>query len=157
MNRDDTLDTKDWQLLKALHANARLSFSELAKSVKLSVPATAERVRKLEDKGVITGYSVQLDLKKLERPLKAVIRFQGTGQQMKRIAERVGEMPEVIQAFRMTGDTCFMAVVAVTSTDVLEMFLDSLHAFGQTHTSIIVSEPVGSLDIDKLSATMDMS
>ncbi len=136
------LDEKDWQLLQALQENARTPYSELARKVHLSVPTVAERVRRLEDKGVITGYRASIDLTALERPLKAVVRFQGTGTQMTRIADAIKEMSEVIQAFRMTGDTCFMAIIAVTSTAHLESFLDSVSPYGQTQTSVIVSEPV---------------
>lgn len=136
------LDEKDWQLLQALQEKARTPYSELARKVNLSVPTVAERVRRLEDKGVITGYRASIDLTALDRPLRAVVRFQGTGTQMTRIADAIKEMPEVIQAFRMTGDTCFMAIITVASTAHLESFLDSISPYGQTQTSVIVSEPV---------------
>lgn len=144
------LDEKDWQLLQALQEKARTPYSELARKVNLSVPTVAERVRRLEDKGVITGYRASIDLTALDRPLRAVVRFQGTGTQMTRIADAIKEMPEVIQAFRMTGDTCFMAIITVTSTAHLESFLDSVSPYGQTQTSVIVSEPVKNWSISNV-------
>lgn len=150
MKQVGQLDEKDWQILRALQDNARVSYSNLAKRVSLSVPAAVERVHKLEDKGVITGYSARIDLSTLDLSLKAVVRFQGTGTQMSQVAEAVKEMPEVVQAYRMTGDTCFMAIVAVASTSHLETFLDSLSRYGQTRTSIVVSEPVERWAVEKV-------
>ena len=150
MRQNGQLDAKDWQILRVLQDNARVSYSDLAKHVSLSVPATVERVRKLEDKGVITGYGARIDLSTLDLPLKAVVRFQGTGTQMAQVAKAARDMPEVIQAFRMTGETCFMAVVAVASTSHLEAFLDSIGRYGQTQTSIVVSEPVERWSIEKV-------
>jgi Lrp/AsnC family leucine-responsive transcriptional regulator len=144
------LDEKSWLLLQALQQNARTSYSDLARLVGLSVPAVVERIRRLEEEGIITGYRATVSLAPLGRPLKAVVRFQGTGTQMTQIADAVKSMPEVIQAYRMTGDACFMAVVAVASTSHLEAFLDSVSRYGQTQTSIVVSEPVEAWAVEQV-------
>ncbi len=137
------LDEKGKRLLRALQENARASYSNLAKKVGLSVPSVVERIRKFEDAGVITGYHAQVNLSTLGLPIKAVVRFQGTGTQMNEVAKVVQTMPEVTEAYRMTGDTCFMAIVHVPSVNHLEQLLDTMSRYGQTQTSIIVSTPVG--------------
>lgn len=106
------------------------------------MPSVVERVRKLEDAGIITGYRAQVDLGALGLPLIAVVRFHGTGRQMVEVVEVVKTMPEVVQAHRMTGDTCFLAVVAVRSTSHLEALVDRLSRYGETRTSLVVSTPV---------------
>jgi Lrp/AsnC family transcriptional regulator, leucine-responsive regulatory protein len=142
MNHQKLLDSKGRKLLRALQKNARASYSDLAKEVGLSVPSVTERIRKFEDAGIITGYHANVDLSVLGFPVKAVVRFRGTGKQMNEVAKAVKVMPEVVEAYRMTGDTCFMAVIRVYSMTHLEQFLDQMSPYGQTQTSIIVSTPV---------------
>jgi Lrp/AsnC family transcriptional regulator, leucine-responsive regulatory protein len=140
--KTNRLDKTNWKLLETLQQNARVSYSELAKIVNLSVPSVVERVRKLEEMGLILGYHTRVNLAVLGFGLKAVVRFSGTGSQMLEIARVVQSMPEVIEAHRMTGDTCFLAVVQVESTSHLETLLDRMSRYGQTQTSIVVSTPV---------------
>lgn len=135
--------------MQALQQDARISYSDLAKQVGLSVPSVVERVRKLEDAGIITSYRAQVDLGALGLPLTAVVRFHGTGRQMVEVVEAVKTMPEVVQAYRMTGDTCFLAVVAVRSTAHLEALMDRLSRYGETRTSLVVSTPVEGRSADR--------
>jgi Lrp/AsnC family transcriptional regulator, leucine-responsive regulatory protein len=144
------LDEKGIKLLRALQENARASYSDLAKAVGLSVPSVTERIRKFEDAGIITGYHAHVNLGKLGLPIKAVVRFQGTGTQMNEVDKIVRNIPEVVEAHRMTGDTCFMAIVSVASMTHLEQFLDRLSRYGQTQTSIIVSTPVRKRFVDEI-------
>lgn len=137
-----TLDEIGWKLLEALQQNARATYSELARGVGLSVPSVVERVRKLEEAGIISGYHARINLAALGLGVRAVVRFSGTGSQMVEVARAVQAMPEVIEAHRMTGDTCFIATVQVESTAHLEAFLDRVSRYGQTQTSIVVSTPV---------------
>jgi Lrp/AsnC family transcriptional regulator, leucine-responsive regulatory protein len=142
VNKANKLDNIDWRLLELLQKNARTSYSELARTVALSVPSVVERIRKLEAAGIISGYHARVNLAALGRALKAVVRFSGTGSQMLEIAKAVQLMPEVIEAHRMTGDTCFIATVQVVSPKHLEQFLDRMSRYGQSQTSVIVSTPV---------------
>lgn len=142
INKEKQLDAKGRQILEILQKDARISYRELATQVGLSVPSVVERVRKLEDADIITGYYAQVNLGALGSPLTAVVRFHGTGRQMTEVVEAVKTTPEVVQAYRMTGDTCFLAVVAVRSTNHLEALMDRLSRYGETHTSLVVSTPV---------------
>lgn len=155
MNQQKLLDSKGKKLLGALQRNARASYSELAKEVGLSVPSVTERIRKFEDAGIITGYHANIDLSALGFPIHAVVRFQGTGKQMNEVAKAVKTMPEVVEAYRMTGDTCFMAMIRASSIKHLEQFLDSLSSYGQTQTSIVVSTPVEKRFADEIGLAVE--
>jgi Lrp/AsnC family transcriptional regulator, leucine-responsive regulatory protein len=96
--RSQLLDETNWAVLSLLQDNARTPYSKLAKRVGLSVPATIERIRKLEDSGVITGYHAQVDAKKLGLPILAVVRCRGTGTQLAALASRIDKIPRVIKA-----------------------------------------------------------
>jgi len=149
ISKDKQLDAKGWLILKTLQEDARISYRKLAKQVGLSVPSVTERVRKLEDAGIITGYHAQVNRGAIGSPLTAVVRFHGTGRQMTEVVEAVKTLPEVVQAYRMTGDICFLAVVAVRSTDHLEALMDKLSRYGETHTSLVVSTPVEGPRVDR--------
>ena len=75
MDYEGRLDGVDWALLVELQDNARMSYAELGRRVGLTPPAVIERIRRLEDSGVVTGYRVELDMVKVGRPLRAVIRI----------------------------------------------------------------------------------
>lgn len=113
------------------------------------MPATIERIRKLEDAGVITGYHAEVDTKAMGLPLIAMVRFSGTGSQLAALARRVQKIPQVLRAYRMSGDTCFLAVIASASTDRLEKLLDEISSYGQATTSIVVSSPVPRRFVDR--------
>ena len=136
------LDAKGWELLKELQLDARLSFAELGRRVRLSTPAVAERVRNLEAAGVISGYRAELDLKKLGLPILAMIRISAVGDVLPRITAVVRAMPEVLECHRGTGADSFTMKVAVASVEHLEKLIDRLTPFGTTSTSIVLSSPV---------------
>jgi Lrp/AsnC family transcriptional regulator, leucine-responsive regulatory protein len=146
INRDKLLDDKGVQLLRALQENARASYSDLAKSVGLSVPSVTERVRKFEDAGIIKGYHAEVDM---GLPIRAVVRLTGTGTQMAQLAGVIQNMPEVSQAYRMTGESCFLVMVKVASMSHLEAFSERISRYGQAQTSIIVSTVVERQIVDK--------
>src|SRR4030042_4992706 len=75
LDNDKLLDATGWQILRELEANARLSFAELGRRVGLSLPAVAERVRKMEDAGIITGYRAQVDPARVGLPIRAFVRI----------------------------------------------------------------------------------
>jgi Lrp/AsnC family leucine-responsive transcriptional regulator len=136
------LDEINWAVLSALQENARMPYSKLAKRVGLSVPATIERIRKLEDAGIITGYYARVDAKRLGLPILAILRCSGTGTQLTALARRVDKIPQIITAYRMSGDTCFLAIVVAESTEHLEKVLDEISACAQASTSIVASTPL---------------
>jgi Lrp/AsnC family transcriptional regulator, leucine-responsive regulatory protein len=140
------LDEISWHVLEELQKNARISFAELGRRVGLTLPAVAERVRKLEDAGIITGFRAELDPAKIGLPIAAFIRISVVGDVFARIAKAVREMPEVLECHRGTGADSFTLKVAVESVQHLERLIDKLTPFGTTSTSIVLSTLVKNRD-----------
>lgn len=138
----ETLDDTSWSILRLLQENARLSYTELGKQVGLTAPAVAERVRKLEDASIISGYHAEVNLAALGLPISVVIQLRINHGSAKDLVARVREMPEVTTCYNITGNDCYMVVAALASVDHLERILERLGAYGQTTTSLILSAPV---------------
>jgi Lrp/AsnC family leucine-responsive transcriptional regulator len=137
------LDDTDWHLIEALQADARQSFTALGQSVGLSRPAVAERVRRLEDLGVITGYRAVIDPARVGRGISAFVRLRsGNRCDTAAVSAILIDMPEVQECFRGTGDDCFIIKIAVSSIAHLDAVLDQLRDYGSTTTSIILSAVV---------------
>ena len=139
----DVLDAVSWRILCELQDNARLSFSELGRRVGLTPPAVAERVRRLEDAGVITGYRLELNVERLGLPLVAFIRLASRGSQtVAEVSQGMADLSEVLECHHVTGEDCYILKVAVESVRHLEALLERLLRFGSTTTSIVISTPV---------------
>jgi Lrp/AsnC family leucine-responsive transcriptional regulator len=137
------LDTTGWQLLHALQQNARLSYSELGQRVGLSSPAVAERIRRMEDAGIISGYHAEINLAKVGYPITAIIRMSNSpGERCSRFTGYVEDIPEVLTCYRVTGSDALIMKVMASSVEHLEALIDQLSAHGQLTTSIVLSTPV---------------
>jgi len=140
LDRDKLLDSTGWQILRELEANARLSFAELGRRVGLSLPAVAERVRRMEDAGIIMGYQVRLDPIKVGRPISAFVRIRLHDHiTCERLEQLLADLPEVLECHNLTGDDCAIVKVAVPTIPDLEHVIQQLKGFGQTTTSIVLS------------------
>ena len=133
------LDESDRRLVEALDRNARTSTADLARLIGLS---PSDRVRRLEDVGVITGFTVRLDPSALGLGIGAYIRIRPAMGELQRVAQLVTDIPEIIECDRVTGEDCFVAKVFVPRIDDLERVIDKLLPYAQTNTSIIQSSPV---------------
>jgi Lrp/AsnC family leucine-responsive transcriptional regulator len=137
------LDPMDWKLVELLQEDARLSFAELGRRVSLSPPAVAERVRRLELEGVLTGYHAEVDVAKLGFPMQAVIRIIASGKLADQIFHQVRDIPEVLECHRVTGHDSHVVRVAIRSVEHLEDILHRLAPHeGDTITSVILNTPV---------------
>lgn len=132
----------DWALLRELQEDARLSFSELSRRVHLSPPAVAERVRRLEESGVITGYRAHVDLAAAGRPVVALIQMSCYGPGCVLRDPAVPEWPEILEIHRITGDACSVLKVAATSMDAFEALIDRLAPHGRPSSTLILSTPL---------------
>ena len=130
------------RLLEELHADPRLSMSELGRRVGMSAPAVTERVQRLERLGVITGFRMDVDPAALGMPVTAIVRVRPGPGQLPKVAEAARETPQVVECLRITGEDCFILKVLGPSIGQLEEILDRFLLYGQTTTSIVVSEPV---------------
>ena len=133
------LDKMGWHILEELQENGRISFAELGRRVGLTLPAVAERVRKMEDAGIITGFRAEVNPAKIGLPIAAFIRISVAGDVFARVAQAVANMPEVLECHRGTGADSFTLKVAVESVQHLERVIDKLTPFGTTSTSIVLS------------------
>lgn len=138
---NQNIDETDRSLLKELQRDARLSLAELGRRVGLSPPSVADRLRRLEDTGVILGYRTEIDPRALGLALAAVIRIRPHARQIPKVAQIAGDTPEVVECQRITGDDCFFMRLYVRDVEHLEEVLDRFTPFGQTTTSIVQSSP----------------
>ena len=137
-----SIDSVDQQLLDALIANARTSNAELARLVGLSAPSVAERIKRLEETGVIEGYAANINPKALGFSVAAWLRVRPIPGELRRVAQILRDLPEVVQCDRITGEDCFLARAHVRSVTELESLIDQLVSYAMTNTSIIQSSPV---------------
>ncbi|HKB46711.1 MAG TPA: Lrp/AsnC family transcriptional regulator [Ktedonobacterales bacterium] len=136
------LDAINLRLLAELRRDPRLTMAELGRRVGMSSPAVTERVRRLEDAGIIAGYRLDLDPAALGLPLAAFIRIRPDPGQLPRVAELARQIPEVVECHRITGEDCFILKIHFPAMDQLDRILDRFLAYGTTTTSIVQSSPV---------------
>ncbi len=142
------LDETSWQILAILQENARIPFKELGKQVGLSAPAVAERVRRLEEAGVITRYRAELDLKKLGLPIVAFLTLKSFGHTCEEVKSLLHECLEIRGCYRVTGSDHYLAKVSVTSVNHLEQLVDRFIPYATVTTSIVLSTPFTERAID---------
>jgi Lrp/AsnC family leucine-responsive transcriptional regulator len=138
------LDQIDWKILTELQTDARTSYAELGRRVGLTTPAVIERVHKLEDAKIITGYRAEIDTAKVGLPIMAFVRMSITGIDYSHIIETVQATNEVLECHRATGGDSFIMKVAVEDVSHLQIIIDKLTPYGITTTSIVLSSPVKS-------------
>lgn len=130
------LDAHDTRILAELQADARVSLAELGRRVHLSQPAVAERVKKLEAAGVITGYRARVDLQALGYGIRALVRVGRCD--FERMARLARERPEVVNAFNITGEDSWLLEIAVADVAHLDAVVSQFCLFAETSTSIIL-------------------
>jgi Lrp/AsnC family transcriptional regulator, leucine-responsive regulatory protein len=136
------LDQTDRKIIGELVTDGRLPLAELGRRVNLSSPAVSERVARLEEAGVITGYRAVIDPRALGYQLTAIVRVKPAPGQLQRIPELALQIPEVGECHRITGEDCFYLKLHLRSIDELTGLLDRFLAFGETTTSIINASPI---------------
>jgi Lrp/AsnC family leucine-responsive transcriptional regulator len=139
---DGPLDAVDTRILKALAEDARISVADIARLVGLSGPSVSERIRRLEENGVIEGYTVRINAPEVGLPIAAWLRVRPLPGELARVADILRDLSEVAECDRVTGDDCFIAKAHVRSMEHLEKIIDRIIPFAMTNTSIIQSSPV---------------
>lgn len=137
----ESLDVTDWAILTEVQRDGRIPFTELARRVNLSASATKERVRRLEEAGVITGYRAEVNPERTDYPVMAVVRlkYPGPGTRHQPLRRLLEERPEILECLRTTGDDCYVMKVTATSMAHLEEVVDELAEFGSTTTNLVLS------------------
>lgn len=142
------LDSTDWNMLRELQRDARLSYNELGRRVGLSAPAAAERVRKLEDAGVITGYSARVDPAKVGMPLLALIQLRCAPDKCLLKTSTAEKFPEVLEMHKLSGSHCALLKVALASMRHLEAFNERLGTHGALVVNLVTSSALTHRVID---------
>ncbi len=141
-HQDYLLDETGWRILQELQQDAKLSFHELGRRVGLSSPAVTERVRKLEDAGIIIGYGAKIDPSKVGLPIMAIIRLSTPTNPWPQADDLIRELPELLEFYRVTGSDSYILKVVVSSIAHLELVINRLVPHGPLTTSIVLSSPV---------------
>lgn len=136
------LDETDQRMLEALARNARISLKELAEAAGLSSPSAAERLRRLEERGVISAFTVDIAPEAIGYPLQAIVRIRPLPGQLHVVERIIQETPEFIECDKVTGDDCFIGRLVVRSMGELDGILDKITERAETNTSMIKATPV---------------
>jgi Lrp/AsnC family transcriptional regulator, leucine-responsive regulatory protein len=139
LQSERALDPTDWKILRELQKDARLSYNELGKRVGLSAPATAERVRKLEDAGIIASYGAQVDVAKIGLPLLVFIQLRCFPGRCLFKTSSAEKFPEVLEIHKLSGSHCALLKVALSSLEHLEAFNERLGVHGEQITNVATS------------------
>jgi Lrp/AsnC family leucine-responsive transcriptional regulator len=137
-----SLDATDYRIIDELIADGRISLAELGRRVSLSSPAVAERVKRLEQGGVITGYRAEIDPRALGYQLTAIVRVKPAVRQLSKIAALAADIPQIEECLRITGEDCFYLKLHLGSIEELPSVLDQFLLYGETTTSIVNATPV---------------
>jgi Lrp/AsnC family leucine-responsive transcriptional regulator len=139
---NELLDDVNIRLLEELQQDPRLTMSELGRRVGMSSPAVTERVRRMEEAGIITGYRLGINPVVLGLPIAAYIRIRPNPGQLPKVIELAEQITEVVECYRITGEDCFILKAYIPSMEQLDRLLDCFLMHGTTTTSIVQSSPV---------------
>lgn len=143
------IDAINWAILEQLQTNARISLAALGRKVGLTAPAVAERIKKLEDVGVIRGYYTKLSYRDAGYQLKAIITLKVFMGKLKPFLDKVTDFEEVVNCYRITGSENIILEVVLLHQNHLEKFIDKLIVYGETKTHIVLSNIVENAPIKK--------
>ena len=139
---ENLLDEIDRHILTCLVEDARMSLKVLSGRIGLTSPSTAERLKRLEERGVIQGYRARVNLAALGYTLQALVRVRPLPGLLHKVDKYIQAMPECIESDKVTGEDCFVIRLVVRSIEQLDALLDGLAEHAQCNTSIVKSSPV---------------
>ncbi|MEL6809838.1 MAG: Lrp/AsnC family transcriptional regulator [Bacteroidota bacterium] len=144
------IDALNWKILNCLQQNARQSNAEIGRQVGISSPAVSERIKKLEDAGVITGYFTVVSPFECGYQLKAIITLRAFMGKLKPFLSKVKTYDEVVNCYRVTGNENIVMEVVLKNQKHLETFIDQLITYGEVKTQIVLSQVVENNEISSL-------
>ncbi|MCR9138797.1 MAG: Lrp/AsnC family transcriptional regulator [Alphaproteobacteria bacterium] len=141
-NEKSKLDALDAAIVRELSLDARITTAELARRIGLSAPSVADRIRRLEDVGIVIGYSAVIDPACLGYGLTLLIRARPLPGEMQNMIDAIRETPQIVNCDRVSGEDCFVARAHVRDVAEMEAVIDRIVPFGATNSSIVQSTPV---------------
>lgn len=139
---DYLIDDIDRQIVGCLAEDARMSLKMLSARVGLTSPSTAERVKRLEERGVIQGYGAHVNLAAMGYTLQALVCVRPMPGMLHKVDKMIQAIPECIECDKVTGEDCFVMRLVVRSIEQLDELLDGLAEYAQSNTAIVKSSPV---------------
>ncbi len=144
------IDYLNWNILNLLQQNARISNAAIGRKVGISSPAVSERIKKMEDAGLILGYKTLVSPFRAEYQLKAIITLRAFMGKLKPFLTKVKTYDQVINCYRITGNENIVMEVVLKNQKQLEGFIDELIVYGETKTQIVLSHVVAHNPIKSL-------
>ncbi|OZI25375.1 AsnC family transcriptional regulator [Bordetella genomosp. 7] len=141
-SENGVLDGIDRRLLEMLAANARVTTAQLARQVGMSPPSVADRVRRLEEAGILRGYTVDVDPVALGYTLTAIVRIRPLPGQLRKVEKLIAGIGQFVECDKVTGDDCFIARLLLQSISQLDAVLDRINECAQTNTAIVKATTV---------------
>jgi len=136
---ESDLDEKDWIIMSLVQSDARVSFAEIGRRTGLSAPAAAERLRRLEDAGVVLGYHARVNPSRLGLGMVAMIEIRVKRPDYQRFEKAVRGIAWILECHHVAGNASFVLKAAVPDPAGLELLLGHLSQFGDTATSLVLS------------------
>lgn len=149
-NNMNVLDEMGWQILDELQKNARITYKQLAEKVNLSVSPLIERIKRMEDNGIITGYRATINPKKVGYNISALLYFSSNYNNPDPVLFKIFErIPEIVSCWSITGTNDYLLEIIVPSLEFLESMLVELSKHGKITTSIVLPSSVKKTFIHK--------
>ena len=136
------MDVTDHKIIDILQKDGRISMKDLGKIVGLTSPAVSERVRRLEEAGIIEGYKAVVNPDALGKVIKAFIHISLPSNKYHELIAEARKDSRIVECHHITGDDCSLLKVIVKDMYELEEVIDSIKKIGSTRTSIILSTPI---------------
>jgi Lrp/AsnC family leucine-responsive transcriptional regulator len=136
------IDPIDQRILAILLGDSRISLKELASSVGLSSPSVSERLRRLEERGVVRAFTVDIDPRALGYQLQAIVRIRPLPGKLHIVQKLIEDIPEFCECDKVTGEDCYIARLFVRSIEQLDQILDRIADKAETNTAIVKSQPI---------------
>ncbi|HBN81247.1 MAG TPA: transcriptional regulator [Ruminococcaceae bacterium] len=133
-------DEIDVRILHELQTDSRISIRELSKRVNLSPPSVTERVRRLEDRHIIEGYTIRLNKKELGFGIDCIIEVTIKDGQYEKFKNFIKDYKHSEWCYRIAGAACFIVKLSVPSLEDIEQFINAVSSYALTKTSIVFSK-----------------
>lgn len=137
-----SLDDTDRRILALLQQDARMPVKALAEQVGLSSPGASERLRRLEDRGVIRGFTVDVEPRTLGFSMQAIVRIKPLPGKLQAVQKLIEGIPEFAECDKVTGDDCFIGRLYLRSIEHLDHILEQITEMAETSSAIVKSQPV---------------